>query len=211
MNFNLTKYFITFLFLIFSIKSQAAHWFTYYIYFETEYIQGPWSKTHLLNQSNYKYLTVEKHNQLLGTEDEDLVETLISTLREIKPDLYNWEYDLKINKNTVEITASQIVENIETVKNELIATILFNNFETLKFNYNGKSEILTLNDLTLPYFDLVNVQNNEKKSVEEKNNLKENVEVEIEKNANTNSLIYWLIASILLNLGFVVYLFQVNK
>lgn len=211
MNFNLTKYFITFLFLIFSIKSQAAHWFTYYIYFETEYIQGPWSKTHLLNQSNYKYLTVEKHNQLLGTEDEDLVETLISTLREIKPDLYNWEYDLKINKNTVEITASQIVENIETVKNELIATILFNNFETLKFNYNGKSEILTLNDLTLPYFDLVNVQNNEKKSVEEKNNLKENVEVEIEKNANKNSLIYWLIASILLNLGFVVYLFQVNK
>lgn len=212
MNFNAMKYLISLIIFAFCIKAQAAHWFTFYVYYETEYVQGPWSKAYILDGSNYKYLTVEKHEKLLGTVDEDLVDTLISTLREIKPDLYNWEYDLKIDQNVVEITAIGFIENQQTIKNELIATILLNNFETLKLNYNGKSENLTLNDITLPYFDLVSHQMNEETPVETINS-EENPDVQnIANDSDTkNNLIYWLIASVLLNFGIITYVLFKKK
>lgn len=202
MNFKIMKYIIASLFFIFSVKAQAAHWFTFYVYFETEYIQGPWSKTDVLDQSNYKYLTVEKHEKLLGTVDEDLVDTLIATLKENKPELYNWNYDLKIQQDLVEITIHEIIENPETIKNELIATILLNNFDKLKLNYNQKSETLTLEDLTLPYMDLVFYQSQE--DADETSTVEEILEAREETSSDeSSSLNYWLIASVILNIAFI--------
>lgn len=202
MNFKIMKYIIAFLLLIFSVKAQAAHCFTFYVYYETEYIQGPWSKTDILDQSNYKYLTVEKHEKLLGTVDEDLVDTLIATLKENKPELYNWNYDLKIQQDLVEITIHEIIENPETIKNELIATILLNNFDKLKLNYNQKSETLTLEDLTLPYMDLVFYQSQE--DTDETSTVEEILEAREETSSDeSGSLNYWLIASVILNIAFI--------
>ena len=202
MNFKIMKYIIAFLLLIFSVKAQAAHWFTFYVYYETEYIQGPWSKTDILDQSNYKYLTVEKHEKLLGTVDEDLVDTLIATLKENKPELYNWNYDLKIQQDLVEITIHEIIENPETIKNELIATIILNNFDKLKLNYNQKSETLTLEDLTLPYMDLVFYQSQE--DTDETSTVEDILEAREETSSDeSGSLNYWLIASVILNIAFI--------
>lgn len=196
------KNLITLFVLIISINTQASHWFTYYVYHEVEYLQGPWSRANLLDDSNYIYLTVEQHESLLGTEDSDLVDTLISKLKEKKPDLYNWTYELKIDKDLVEISTEDEVD-FEAIKNELIATILFNNFEKLKFDYNGQSETLTLDDLTLPYFDLVTnpiqTETTDEPLIEQEE-ITENQPIE-NKEEKRNTLVFWLMASVLLNIG----------
>jgi hypothetical protein len=191
---------LIFLTLTISLNSFATEWLTYYVYFETEYIQGPWKRLDIVEQSNYKYLTVESYEDLFGSEDEQLVQKFISRLKDKKPDLYKWSYDLSFQGDTVVITTKEQPKNIETIKNEITATLTFNNFKAVQFNFGGKSETLTNNDLTVPYFDLVSKQatliNNTSK-LEEPSKKNET----IEPTETKNPLTIWLIISIIFNLA----------
>lgn len=136
----------------------ATHTLTYYVYVETEYTQGPWTRANLLEGSQYRYLAAEVHEDLFGSEPTDLVNKLLSRLKEKKPEIYNWSYELIIQGDTVLITPKDQIKNIETVKNEITATLLFNSFKAVMIKINEQTQVLTLNDLSVPYFDLVTKQ-----------------------------------------------------
>lgn len=191
---------LTFLTLTISLSSFATEWLTYYVYFETEYIQGPWKRLDIIEQSNYKYLTVEAYEDLFGSEDEQLVQKFLSRLKDKKPDLYKWSYDLSFLGDTVVITTKEQPKNIETIKNEITATLTFNNFKAVQFNIGGKSETLTNNDLTIPYFDLVSKQDTQTNNTSKLEEISEKNET-IEPTETKNPLTIWLIISIIFNLG----------
>ena len=149
------KILLTTLILILALNVGATHWITYYVYHETAYVQGPWLRTNILNQSDYRYLNAELHEGLFGTVESDLVDALFSKLKENKPEVYNWKYDLAFEGDTVLFTSKSIIQSQETVKNELTATLIFNHFKAVTFNFNGKTETWTLAELTIPYFDLI--------------------------------------------------------
>jgi len=186
-----------------SLNSFATEWLTYYVYFETEYMQGPWTRIDIVEKSNYKYLTVEAYEDLFGSENEQLVRKFLSRLHNKKPDLYKWKYDLTFQGDTVVIKAKEQPKNIETIKNEITATLTFNNFKAVQFNFGGKSETLTNNDLTVPYFDLVSKQTTQTINTSKMEELSEQNET-FEQTETKNPLKTWLILSIIFNLGLLV-------
>lgn len=196
------KVFLTILTLTISLNSFATEWLTYYVYFETEYSQGTWTRTNILEQSNYKYLTVEAYEDLFGSEDEQLVDKFLSRLKTKKPDLYKWKYNLTFKGDTVVITTKEKPENIATIKNEITATLTFNNFKAVTFNFGDNSETLTNKDLTLPYFDLVSkhiTQTTETTEIQQPSERNQTVQPTETKNPLTP----WLIISIIFNFGLV--------
>jgi hypothetical protein len=199
------KVLLTFLTLTISLNSFATEWLTYYVYFETEYPQGTWTRTNILEQSNYKYLTVEAYEDLFGSRNEQLVDKFLSRLKTKKPDLYQRKYDLTFQGDTVVITTKENPKNIETIKNEIIATLIFNNFKAVQFNFGGKSETLTNNDLTVPYFDLVSKQTSQTTNTTKMEESSEQNE-SIEPTETKNPLTTWLIVSIIFNLALFVLL-----
>lgn len=189
--------------ILLSLNASATHYLTYYVYFETEYIQGPWSRTKILDESEYKYLTVEMYDDLFGTVDSQLAEKIISRLKDKKPEVYNWKYELTIQGDTVVITSKSKIENLKTIKNELIASLIFNNFKAVAFIFNGKSVTLNLTDLTVPYFDLISKQPEitvqvDTVFVQEQALPIESVDL---PKAKRNPFKIWFIISLLLNLG----------
>ena len=195
------KIFLTILTLTISLNSFATEWLTYYVYFETEYPQGTWTRTDVLEQSNYKYLTVEVYEDLFGSEDEQLVSKFLSRLKNKKPDLYKWTYDLNFQGDTVVITTKEQPKNIETIKNEITATLTFNNFKAVTFNFGDNSETLTNNDLTLPYFDLVSKQITQTETTKIQQPIGQNQKNE--QPETKNPLTTWLIISIIFNFGLI--------
>lgn len=194
------KGFFTILTLTISLNSFATEWLTYYVYFETEYIQGTWTRTDILEQSNYKYLTVEAYEDLFGSTDEQLVQKFLSRLKDKKPDLYKWTYNLTFQGDTVVITTKEQPQNVKTIKNEIIATLTFNNFKAVTFNFGDTSETLTNNDLTLPYFDLISKQITQTTdTIKKQEPIEQNQTVEPTK--TKNPLTTWLIISIIFNFG----------
>jgi len=196
------KVFLTILTLTINLNSFATEWLTYYVYFETEYSQGTWTRTDILEQSKYKYLTVEAYEDLFGSEEAQLINKLLSRLKEKKPDLYNWTYNLNVQSDTVVITTKEQVKNIETIKNEITATLTFNNFKAVTFNFGDNSETLTINDLTVPYFDLISKQTiptTDRTKIQEPMNQNQTVVPTKTKNPLTT----WLIISIIFNFGLV--------
>lgn len=144
------------LFLMMWSYAGAAHWMTYYVYHEAYYEQGPWSRTDLLRKSGFRYLAAEKHEDLFGTESVQLIRKMLSRLQDQKPELYDWDYDLEIKNDTAIIVPAENVEAVETIKNEIIATLGVNGFKVVKFGMPGEEGIWTFQDLTLPFLDLVN-------------------------------------------------------
>jgi len=196
------KVFLTILTLTINLNSFATEWLTYYVYFETEYSQGTWTRTDILEQSKYKYLTVEAYEDLFGSEEAQLINKLLSRLKDKKPDLYNWTYNLNVQSDTVVITTKEQVKNIETIKNEITATLTFNNFKAVTFNFGDNSETLTINDLTVPYFDLISKQTiptTDRTKIQEPMNQNQTVVPTETKNPLTT----WLIISIIFNFGLV--------
>lgn len=179
-----------------SLSSYATHWLEYYVYFETEYSQGPWSRYDNLEQSNYIYLTVQLFEDLFGSLEEQLVEQILIKLKERKPDLYNWNYDFSIEERTVIISTNKIPKNQQTIKNEITASLTLNNFDAVKFILGNEVDTLNANDITVPYFDLVS--NQAKLPTNYKDETK--VEVEVDSTETKNKLIYWLYLSIVINL-----------
>jgi hypothetical protein len=196
------KILLTILTFIFSLNSFSTETLTYYVYFETEYIQGPWSRLDIVEQSNYKYLKAEAYDDLFGSENEQLVQKMLSRLKEKKPDFYSWEYDLSFRGDTVVIATNELPKNIKTIKNEIIATLTFNNFKVLIFNFANKSETLTIRDLTIPYFDLVSTEFITSKSIDKKDNLIDQNQI-IAPIETKYSYKTCLIISIVLNIGLI--------
>ncbi|MEQ9216957.1 MAG: hypothetical protein RLO17_02875 [Cyclobacteriaceae bacterium] len=152
------KFIISLGILILSFFAYATHQLTYYVYYETSYAQGPWSRVDLLNQSGYQYLKAEAYNDLFGTIPDELVHKMLSRLKEKKPSYYNWTFDISLAGDSVTIASKETIANQETIKNEITATCTLNGFNTVTFNFPDQLETWTLDDLTLPYFDLVNSQ-----------------------------------------------------
>ena len=195
---------LTILTLLISLSASATHWLTYYVYYETEYIQGPWTRADILEKSKYKYLTLEAHEDLFGTEDTDLVNKMLSRLKERKPDTYDWTYDLTFQGDTVVLTPKGQIEKLETVKNEITATLTLNNFKAVTFHFDNKQETLTINDLTLPYLDLVTGQ--PKITTSDKIDAKEQIDNTQSNETPENKdhpLTIWLIISGFLNIGLI--------
>lgn len=174
---------ILFLLLLFvSINATATHWLSYYVYSETQYLQGPWARTEVLSQSDYRYLAPHYYQDLFGTVEEDLVNKMISRLKELKPEVYHWDYHLSIHKDTVRLHISEQPQHFETIQNEITATLLLNDFDAITFDINDHKETLTLEDLTLPYFDLVSAskRNEERRDISPGDDKDEDVKQEVD-------------------------------
>jgi len=141
--------------LLLCVHAQATHWATYYIYIETEYLQGPWSRMDALESSDYKYLSPILYENLFGTVQEDMVTTMISNLAENKPELYKWDYTVEINGDTVVLHIKEEIEQIETIKNEITSTLTLNSFSAVTFQLPGSTETLSINDIKIPFLDIV--------------------------------------------------------
>jgi hypothetical protein len=138
-----------------SLNAQATHWLTYYIYLETEYIQGPWQRIDILEESNYKYLAPKAYENLFGSIPNDMVKTMIENLRENKPNIYNWNYEIDVHGDSVILIVNDKIAHYVTIKNEITATLTLNGFSGVTFRTPNQVETMTLDDLTLPYFDLI--------------------------------------------------------
>jgi len=182
------------LLLIISMRAGATHWLTYYIYLETEYVQGPWARTNLLARSDYKYLAPKVYEDLFGTMKEDLAEKFMDRLREEKPEVYDWDFQLSLHGDTVWLEYEAGIDHLETVMNEVTATMIMNSFDAVCFKDPDGAMTYALTDLTLPLFDLVSLskkdapENGKKRAMEHK------------ASQSKNPLLIWLIVSVVLNL-----------
>jgi hypothetical protein len=140
---------------IWTADAGATHWLTYYVYVETEYVQGPWARTSLFTGRDYRYLAAKVHEDLFGTIRDELAIKMLGRLKEEKPELYDWDYNLLINGDTVCLEPVGPFTMNETLMNEVTATMTINSFAAVCFRWSGGRELFTLADLTLPYFDLV--------------------------------------------------------
>ena len=192
------KRILTMLSLIVGLSASATHSLTYYIYYETEYIQGPWSRIDLLEESEYKYLDSQSFEDLFGSENTDLVNKMLSRLKDKKPEIYDWPYQITFQHDTVILALEEDIESLETIKNEITATLIFNNFKAVVFRINDKQETWTIKNLTLPYLDLVS--GNQKASKQIEKQIQSNKTTTKEpKNKEENPLTTWLIISCLIN------------
>lgn len=149
------KKLLSILLLAQALGAGATHWLTYYVYIETEYVQGPWSGAHLLNSSRYRYLAVREYTDLFGTERIDQAEKMLQRLGENDPSAYDWDYALYLRGDTVLIKTEQAIRAWDRVWNEVTATLTLNGFSAVLFELSDTQVKTTLADLTLPYFDLV--------------------------------------------------------
>ena len=149
------NFFLIICFLLLNTSVFATHWLTYYVYHETEYVQGPWTKYNELNERQTTYLEAVHYEDLFGTVPEEFVMRVISRLREKKPESYQWDYETTVEDITVNIIPKSNIKEWETVKNELTATLNFNGYQTVKFVFEDSTTTLTIDDVNIPYFDLV--------------------------------------------------------
>ena len=218
-NFNVIldekmKLLLTILTLIISLSANATNWVTYYVYFETEYMQGTWTRADILENSEYKYLAPEVFEDLFGSGDEGLINKMMSRLKEKKPKTYDWSYDLTIQNDTVILMLKGKIKQLATVKNEITATLTLNDFKAVTFDFGDTQETLTLADLTLPYFDLIE-NKKEKIKVEavttDKTEKEKRTETIQTKEKPVNLITISLIISGILNFGLILLIFKRKK
>lgn len=203
------KILLTTLLLTFTLSLKATHTLTYYVYIETEYTQGPWTRAGLLDASQYKYLAPVVYDDLFGSDETELINKLLFRLKEKNPDSYNWSYSIQVQGDTVLITPKGVLNNIETIKNEITATLCFNNYKAVGININGQAQVLTINDLTLPFFDLVTNQTQAEKTTDPVR-MKENKVTQLitPPSDNHKTVNSWLILSVALNILLVILLIK---
>lgn len=220
------KYLLSFLFLLIGFFAGAAHWMTYYVYHETHYEQGPWVRQNLLQESGFKYLLAESHKDLFGTEDEQMIKKMMSRLQDKKPEIYHWNYELEIKKDSVIIIPDGNIEASETIKNEITATMAMNGFEPVIFKSADQQELWTMQDLSLPLLDLITVPKKEdpnrvpetsEKELEQRSDSVQSSESVQEENASNtskrdeNSFPFLLLISGILNVVLLIILFRRNS
>ena len=193
------KKILTILALLLALNANATNWLNYYIYHETEYIQGPWSRIDILEKSDYKYLAAQAYEDLLGSERIDLVKKILLHLKEQKPKVYTWDYELSLHGDTIILSTEELIEHIGTIKNELTASLTLNGFEAVVFQIGNKKETMTIFDLTLPYFDLVVTHENSNLILEQKKT--KEVSPESRSDNQENPFTIWLIVLGLIIIG----------
>lgn len=198
--------------LIQALGAGATHRLTYFVYVETQYIQGPWSRTQLLNSSRYHYLAAREYTDLFGTERIDLAEKMLQRLGEIDPGTYDWDYLLELRGDTVLLQTEHALRSWDRVRNEVTATLTMNSFGAVIFELSDTVIKTTLSDLTLPYFDLVachrnRIETRRKTGLPDSPVQPQNADTEplLEQQVNHHirPLAIWLILSVLLNLSLV--------
>ena len=150
------------IFFIFGQHCYATNEGWFYIYKETEYPQGPWTRTNILEQSgSYKYLEPKQFEELLGSEKNQLANYIFYHLqRETEnPKLYKFKNFISISLDTVILQSNEIIPEFEKIKNELVASFTLNNFTALKVIQGKTTRIYKLSDITIPYMDLVYYSN----------------------------------------------------
>lgn len=145
------------LFIAIGQNCPATEWGTYFVYIQTDYPQGPWIRTSILDKSgSYTYLYPKKHEDLFGSEGKDLAIAIFNHLKKDTehPESYNFQYTLSLVADTV-VIQTKIITDLEAIKNELIASFTLNSFKAIKIIEQGKTIIYQLKDISIPYMDLV--------------------------------------------------------
>ncbi len=192
---------LTILALILALNANATNWLTYYVYHETKYVQGPWTRTNLLEKSDYKYLAAQEYEELFGSEQIDLVYQILSHLKEKNPKVYSFDYTLSLRGDTVIFATADSVGQYETLKNELTASLTLNGFDVVVFRIGDTQESLSIDDLTLPYFDLVEGSKNSDLSSEQ-GKVKE-LKSKTSNDEQEDPLTIWLIGLGIINIGLI--------
>lgn len=147
---------ILLLFFLIGQRCFATEWAWYYVYVQTEYLQGPWKRTDLLYESKqYVYLHPIQCEELFGSESSDLANAIFSRLKEENPERYAFPSKLSLVNDTVVVSTKEIIPELEAVKNELTASFILNNFEAVKIVQGNQSNLYLLKDISVPYMDLV--------------------------------------------------------
>lgn len=202
------KSLVIILFCFLNLNAFATHYLSYYVYVQKEYVQGPWKRIDLLNSQDYKYLEPHFHEDLLGTLDEDLIHTLLGHLKALNPEFYNWEYEVEVVEDTVYIKAEAQMAQFETVKNEVIATLTLNGFNSVCFSEFPIPNTYTLEDVSIPYFDLTK-NGIPSKSIKMQPNNQLEIYKEDKTNKETEQVSFWLVTSLIMNaIFFIVLVFK---
>ena len=142
------------MFCLVNLNALATHYLGFYVYVERQYVQGPWQRVNLFNKQENSYLEPHFHEDLLGSLDDDLISVLMAHLKEHSPQFYQWSYELHVVEDTVFINTFERVDNFERVVNEITATLVLNGFNTVCFSKMPVPNEFTINDISIPYFDL---------------------------------------------------------
>ena len=162
-------------------------------------MQGPWTRTNILDKSgSYQYLHPKLFEELfsISGNGEDIANAIIYHLQKETPDRYKFNYVLSIISDTVIIQTNDSIADFEAVKNELTASYALNNFAAINIIQFGKPNLFRLNDVTVPYMDLV-FPTNEESLAEAKHN-----------NIQQNKFPIWLIISIFINVLLIILLLK---
>lgn len=165
---------LTLFLLVFAFSLKATQNLTYFVYVESQFLQGYWKDADEVYNSGNKFLYPHSYTDLFGTVKKDFYNKLLERLNEhhdfytavsldsntLKKVGYKEFYDTLNFAVQPELTADQI----KTVKNELTTTVLSAGecqAIRLKFYQNGqpeKSRLYDYSDLDYPVFDLVNMK-----------------------------------------------------
>ena len=165
---------LTIFLFVFALNLKATHNLTYFVYVESQFLQGYWKDAGEVYESGDKFLYPYVYTDLFGTVKKDFYNKLLERLNEhhgfytavsldsntLKREGYREFYDTLNFAVQPELTDAQI----KTVKNELIATVLSAGecqAIRLKFYKNGepqKSGIYDYSDVDYPVFDLVRMK-----------------------------------------------------
>lgn len=187
----------------------ATDWFWYYIYVQTEYIQGPWTRTNILDKSgSYTYLQPKQFEELfsISGDGQDIAEAIFTHLKKETPSRYKFSYILSISKDTVIIKTKDTIADFDAVKNELTASFTLNNFHAVKIIQRNKTNLFVIEDITVPYMDLVFPVSATTKANQPLDSLQKDTLISTHKSETKtqeeprNKVSVWLIISLIINL-----------
>lgn len=139
--------------------SHATHTLWYYVYFQTEFVQGPWTGTDILSQG-YMYLEPKLFViENAGSDPVIVPAEALDKLRENAPKLYGWDYKLEAAGDTLLISSVQAISDFGQVKNEVITTMTHLGFPLVRFKTADLDQVFSQQDVDLPFFELVGKQN----------------------------------------------------
>lgn len=206
-------FFLLFFFIV-AQKSVATEWLTYYVYVQKEYLQGPWKRADLLGQDSYAYLHAQQYEELFGSEPVSLANAILKHLREETPERYTFQSTLVATGDTVVIQTRDTITDFEAVRNELVASLLLNNFSTVKIIQPGSAAFYGLQDISVPYMDLVFPSGREVPLMQSPDSLQSDINTSARQSPPAagkspgNKLSLWLILSVIINILLVVLLLR---
>lgn len=147
---------VALLFITISFQGFATDWAWYYVYVQTDYVQGPWLRaSDIYKTGKDTYLHPEQFEDLFGSEADDLVNAIYGHLKKLSPARYKFSSTLSLANDTVIMQVNGKITEFDAVRNELVASFTLNGFPAVKIIQQGKAHVYMLKDITVPYMDLV--------------------------------------------------------